>query len=201
MRIGIDIDDTIADTFETGLKYAEEFTKTYCHRTYDNINEKLGNIKSHRHWQELFEWNREEELKFFLEYYVKILQEVNVKKDALQNILKTHQNNEIIFITARHDTEQKKIENLTKNWLNKNKIPFHGLFLSKQKLEVCLNNNIDVFIDDSFENCKSVQSGNVKVYLIDHITNRNIDIDNDNIERAYGWNDLYQKIERYKEGK
>lgn len=41
MKIGIDIDDTIANTFETGLKYAEAFTKNCCHRTYMDIDKKM----------------------------------------------------------------------------------------------------------------------------------------------------------------
>ena len=82
MRIGIDIDDTIADTFETGFEYAQEFTKKYCGREYSNISERMGSIKTHKHWQEIFEWSEEEEIRFFEIYYDKIIKKVKIKEDV-----------------------------------------------------------------------------------------------------------------------
>ena len=194
MKIGIDIDDTIANTFETGIKYAEEFTKDYCNRTYTDIDERLGNLKTHKHWQAIFEWNDEEEDKFFEKYYLKIIEETDIKEEACDILNKLCTDNEIIFITARYEVEENKVETLTKRWLKNNNIPFNKLYLGRNKLEVCQEIGIDVFIDDSFENCKLVQSGNIKTYMIDHIANRNIE--DSNIERVYGWNDFYNKIKK-----
>ena len=199
MNIGIDIDDTIADTFETGMKYAEIFTKEYCHRNYTNIDRRLGNIKSHRHWQEIFEWNAEEEQEFFKMYYEKITKEVNLKEEVLDVVGKLYPENELFFITARFETKECNIEELTKKWLEENQVPYHQLYLGRKKSEVCQENNIDIFIDDSYENCKSVQMVNTKAYLMDHITNRNIE--DKSIERVYGWKDLYKKLKEYEEGK
>lgn len=199
MKLGIDIDDTIANTFETGMKYAEIFTRKCCHREYNDIENRLGAIKSHRHWQEIFEWNQQEEEMFFKDYYEKILSEVEIKDDVCEIMKKLYPENDLIFITARHETGKTSVENLTKNWLEDHHIPFHNLYLGRKKLEICQENNIHVFIDDSYENCKSVQSGNIKSYLMDHITNRNIQ--DKTIERVYGWKDLYQKVIKYKEGR
>lgn len=201
MKLGIDIDDTIANTFETGMKYAEEFTKKCCNRTYTNIEERMGKLKTHRHWQDVFEWNREEEIEFFKKYYIQVMEETKVKESACEVINKLYQDNEIIIITARYDikgtAEGNIVENITRKWLNKNNIPYHKLYLGRDKLEVCKENQVDIFIDDSFENCKHVQSGNIKSYLIDHVTNKKVNCED--IERAYGWKDFYQKIEKYKE--
>lgn len=199
MKIGIDIDDTISNTYEAGIKYADKYTRTCCNRIC-NINENLGKVKDHRVWQTVFEWNPEEEKKFFENYYMEILKEVELKEEVLENINKLYSNNdEIYFITARSNINGTDVEDITKSWLEKYKIPFNGLYLNKEKLKVCQELGIDIFVDDSLENCKSVQSGNIKSYLMDHIGNKNIDIGN--IERVYGWNDLYKKIETYKEGK
>lgn len=197
MRIGIDIDDTITNTFETGIKYAEQFTKEYCNRTYTDIDKRLGNIKSHKHWKEIFEWGKEEEEAFFKNYYEKILREVNLKEEVCDVINKLYSTNDLIFITARYETQEKNVENLTRDWLNRNHIPFNQLYLGRKKSEVCEENHIDIFIDDSYDNCKSVQSSNTKVYLIDHITNKNIK--DKEIERVYGWKDLYERIVKFEE--
>lgn len=199
MRVGIDIDDTISNTFEVGMRYAETFTKNECNRVYTDIDTRLGNIKSHRHWQEIFEWNREEEIKFFEKYYEKIIREVELKEEVYDVINQLYLQNEITFITARFETPEINIKEITENWLNENKIPFHKLYLGRKKSEVCKENQIDIFIDDSYENCKSVQEVGTKAYLIDHITNRNIE--DKEVERVYGWKNLYQKIVKYEEGK
>lgn len=199
MKIGIDIDDTIANTFETGMKYAQQFTRKYCNRAYTDINKRLGSVKSHRHWQTIFEWNSEEEIEFFKRYYKRIVEEVDVKEEVCDVINQLYLQNEIIFITARFEVEGERIEELTKRWLRKNNIPFHQLYLGRKKSEVCQKNQIDIFIDDSYENCKSVQVVGTKVYLMDHTANRNIE--DKEIERVYGWNDLYRKMQEYKEGK
>lgn len=199
MKIGIDIDDTIANTFETGMKYAETFTKDYCHRTYTDVEKRLGSIQSHRHWQEIFEWNDKEEQEFFKEYYEKILREVDIKEEVCDAINKLYIGNELIFITARFETKESSVENLTKSWLKKNQIPYNQLYLGRKKSEVCVEKGIDIFIDDSYENCKSVQLLNTKVYLMDHVTNRNIE--DKSIERVYGWKDLYKKLKEYEEEK
>lgn len=195
MKIGIDIDDTITNTFKIGMKYAEEFTKNYCGRTYTDINERLGNIKTHRYWQEIFEWNSEEEEQFLKNYYPKIAEEMEIKEEVHEIINQLYPKNEIFFITARLEEERV----ITEELLRKNHIPFHGLCLARPKLEVCQENGIDIFIDDSYENCKSVSSNNIKTYLMDNVTNGNIN--DNNIERVYGWNDLYQKLKIYEEEK
>ncbi len=193
MKIGIDIDDTITNTFSTGMKYAEEYTRVYCNRTYTNINERLGLSKTHRHWQEAFEWTEEEEQLFFEKYYDKIVKSVELKEGADEIINQLYQQNEIIFITARYESERE----ITEEWLNKNHILFHKLYLGRPKLEVCQENKIDVFIDDSYEHCKSVSTGNIKTYLMDSIGNKNIN--NEGIQRVYDWNDLYKKLKQYEE--
>lgn len=195
MKIGIDIDDTITNTFDIGMKYAEEFTKSYCHRTYTNINERLGMSKTHRHWQEVFEWNSEEEAEFFKEYYHKIVSEVEMKEYVHEIIHQLYAENEIIFITARYESER----TITEEWLRKNDIPFHELYLEKPKLQVCQENGIDIFIDDSYTNCKTVSSGNIRAYLMDSVANK--DVSDTEIERVYDWNDFYKKLKQYEEEK
>lgn len=198
MRLGIDIDDTISNTYQTVIKYAEDFTRNYCHREYASIEERAGNIKTHQYIQEIFEWNAEEEKIFFKEYYRKFIAEVKPKEDVQRVLQKLYRQHEIILITARwEDEKQGGIEEATKKWLENYQIPYHKMFLNRPKLEVCKENHIDVFIDDSYMNCKSVQEGGIKTYMMNCIANQNIK--DYEIERVYNWNEIYEKLKKYEE--
>ncbi len=198
MRLGIDIDDTISNTYQTVMKYAETFTREYCHRKYDDIGERIGNIKTHYYIQEVFEWNAEEEETFFKKYYRDFISDVKPKENVQKVLQELYSHNEIILITARwEDKSGNGVEKATKKWLEKYQIPYHKLYLNRPKLEVCKENLVDVFIDDSYTNCKSVQDGGIKTYMMNCMSNKNIQ--DDNIERVYDWDDIYMKLKKYEE--
>ncbi len=196
MRLGIDIDDTISDTYQIVMEYAKNFTKQYCHREYNDIEKRLGNIETHYYIQEVFEWNTEEEEAFFKQYYRKFIDAVKPKEDAQKILQELYCHHEIILITARWEDEKDNgIKEATKRWLEQYQIPYNKLYLNRPKLEVCKENKINVFIDDSYVNCKSVQSDGIKTYMMDCKSNQNIE--DDSIERVYNWNDIYEKLKKY----
>ena len=62
MNIGIDIDDTISETFETLLPYAQKFTIEQLGREAKiDFNKKCVN---HYYVEEMFNWSREESVEF-----------------------------------------------------------------------------------------------------------------------------------------
>ena len=70
MIIGIDIDDTITDTYEVMFNYAQEYTANILKR--EPIIKNLNNCTTHFYTKSIYEWNKEEEEKFFELYYKKI---------------------------------------------------------------------------------------------------------------------------------
>ena len=94
--------------------------------------------------------------------------------------------------------EKDNVEEITEQWLVDNKVEYDGLFLNaSDKLQIAKENNIDIFIDDSFKNCKGiVDNTDIKVYMMNSRANENI---NDNkIERVYSWPELYNLINNIK---
>ena len=63
MNIGIDIDDTIANTFEVMFAYSQKYTAEDLKRS-DKIIE-LEDIKTHFYCQAMHSWSKEEEIEFF----------------------------------------------------------------------------------------------------------------------------------------
>ena len=192
MNIGIDIDDTISQTFEYSYPLSKEYTKIVCNRTSKNI-EDLFSV-NHFYLRAINDWNQEEEDDFWKKNYKKVIQNVKVKDDAKNVIDKLKENgNKIYLITARMKSEYFDAYEETKKWLKNNEIYYDELIIDvSNKNQVAKSKKIDVFIDDSFENCVSVAKEGIRTFIID--TKINKGLENDNISRVYSWNEIYEKI-------
>lgn len=189
MNYGIDIDDTISKTADKFIEYGKAFNEQVLKRGY---NDKLSQVPDHYYLKYIFGWNESEQMKFLEEYgyYKKMIENVEVKENVKQTF-KTikEKGNNIYLITARFITDKFSVNDLTKNWLEKNDIPFDDLIVNADnKAKICKSRKIDVFIDDSYKNCMQVASQGIKTYLMTTELNKNID--SGNIQRIYSWKDI-----------
>ena len=195
MNIGIDIDDTISETFETLLPYAQKYTIEELGREgIIDFNKKCIN---HYYIEEMFNWNKEESVRFWNKYIDEILENVNIKVFASDIIKRLKENgNNIFLITARWNTDNNNVENVTIKWLEDNKVIYDKLFLNAEanrKVQIVEDNNIDIFIDDSFENCKDVsEKTKAKVYMMNTRANERFSLEN--IKRVYSWSEIEHLI-------
>ena len=86
--------------------------------------------------------------------------------DLLQSIY--NNGHTIIIATARDNVWHSDPENITKQWLDNNKIPYHKLYIGRvDKENICEIENADVFIDDDIEITSRVANkiSNIKVFL------------------------------------
>ena len=65
---------------------------------------------------------------------------------------------------------------------------------AKNKLIAAKSEKLDVFIDDSFQNCKMVSSAGIKTFIMDTRVNKGLK--DDKIERIYSWPHLYMKLKK-----
>ena len=87
------------------------------------------------------------------------------------------------------------MENETKKWIEKNNVPCDKLVINAiDKQEIAKNENIDVFIDDSFKNCEAVSDIGIKTYIMDTRVNR--ELNRKDIERVYSWPHVYMKLKK-----
>ena len=195
MNIGIDIDDTISETFESLLPYSQKYTIEDLKRE-SKINSR-ADLANHLYIVYMNGWNEQEAVIFWEKYYAEILKGLNIKKFASDVINKLKQEgHKIYLITARWDMKNDNVEKITKKWLEDNNIQYDGLFLNaSDKLKLAKENNIDLFIDDSFKNCKNiVDNSHIKVYMMNSRVNESL---NDNkIKRVFSWPEIYDLINR-----
>lgn len=193
MNIGFDIDDTITNSSKIFVKYAIE---------YNNLKNIIHPINTNELDQTLaFGWNDKNKKEFKKLYLKKILTETTPNKDAIKviNYLK-ETGNKIYLITARNDSEISNMYEFTKKWLLINKLNYDKLFVNcKSKVSACIENQIDVFIDDNFNVCTEIYEKS-KTQVLIYTTKYNKSI-NTNFIRVFNWQEILLYIIRLKKEK
>lgn len=187
MRIGIDLDDTITKTDEILFKYAKIYNKE--EKILFNINREEWNLTK------AFGWNKENIKEFFSKYLKSIYEEAEIKENAKERINKLKDDgNEIIIITARDTKSLKEVHEVCEDWLINNKINVDKIVVDgEDKAQKCLENKIDIFIDDNICNCENVYN-NLKIPVLLMNSRYNKDYQNPKIKRVYNWNEIYNEI-------
>lgn len=195
MRIGVDIDNVIS-TFNEEL--LEEFLKHNRELGYsDEINENADYIT-----RGMFNWKDGEVEAFYRDNIERIVNKLNVKDGAKEYIDKLKKDGHSIYIiTGRDNGEHSNPYNNTKKWLDDNAIYYDELILTNAykndehgKSEKCIENNIDIMIDDSIHICKDCIDYGITTLLMDTPYNRNVN----DIPRVNSWKEIYDFITNYK---
>ena len=183
MRIGIDVDNTITDTLVVMKQYCKKYNDEVVKRNL-SMNGKgfaAGN---------LYDWTNEERQNFFDNILPEVFSRVEPKKNAQEIIQKLKQeNNEIYIITAR--TKVKEPYKLTQEMLRKYGINYDELVIQKDKKQYCIDNQIDLLIDDEPQNINSV-SEIIPVIVFEAVHNE--ECNGNNIIKVKTWNEAYEAI-------
>lgn len=168
LNIGIDLDNTICNTEESIKRYE---------RKYLNDN----NITAEMLWNDNYY-----KVDFLSKHLYNIYKNAIVKEDAIKVINDLSINNKIYIITARSNNFVDNIEELIKDYLNDNIIKYDMIIInSGDKLQACLDNKIDIMIDDSYYNYGVLKDNNIKCILLDD-KKRYLD----NIDRVSNWSEI-----------
>lgn len=197
MRIGIDIDDTLTDIKEQLTNEAFEYAKM-LNKKIANQNIEISDIYNGGNiYQKIFNFSYDE-LKYFLGTIQENITNTAIpRKNCVEVIKKLHEEgNEIYIITARDSEFHENPYQQSMDWLNKNDIYFDKLIVNaRDKKKVCLNENIDVLIDDSISNCKNVITSGISAIMI---TNSDV-VEKGNINCFKNWIDIYNYLHEFKE--
>ena len=196
MRIGIDIDDTTVVTVNSMIKYADIYNTSVLGK--ENKNDNLGLVTNRYYLKVLYDWTTKEKYDFFNMYYKNVLEECTPMPNT-SNVFKKLKNDghEIYFITARiADIPGCNTEQITKNTLKEADIPYDKLIINaKDKVTACKENQIEFFIEDSYETCQELAEINIPSILMTSKMNKNIE--EGNIKRVHNWIEIYDEISKY----
>lgn len=182
MRIGMDIDDTMTDTFDYLMPYIAEFFKVDINYLKDN------NIS----YSNLPEKMKERELEFAKKYYDNVIPNTPFKPKVADCINKIKDlGHKIIVITARDKSLYTDEYKTTIKELKDNNINYDKLICDFDKATVCKTEKIDLFIDDSIENCTKVDKLGIETILFNSKSNIKVET---NLVRVNNWEEIYEKI-------
>lgn len=183
MNIGVDIDDTITNTYETlltiiSMKYGLNHKKLIdMNLGYEEIENNLENFNSYK--KDLFSV---------------MAKSVTLKENVVEVLKKLkEEGNNIILITARNYEEYGDPYNVSLEFLKKNKIPFDKLFVDVyDKGSLCKKENIDIFIDDNVRNCNSVKDVGIRTVQFDTSFTPKVE----DVEHVSSWNEFYELLHK-----
>lgn len=168
MRIGIDIDDTLTDVKDklqlAAFEYAKSLNKKIKNKDLGIVDvNNDGNI-----YQKKYNFTYEELKHFLGSIQDEITNNAVPRPDCVDIIKQLHkEGNEIYIITARDYEFHEDPYLQSEAWLKENNIYFDKLIVNaRDKKRVCLENNIDLLIDDSISNCLNASSAGIQTLMI-----------------------------------
>ncbi len=177
MKYGFDLDDTLSDTMMLLNQFAKKFDVEELKG--DGIFKiEPGECKDYYYFADALNWDKQNIADFFKKYYIDIIKNIVAKPGAKEFLQDLKENgNEIYIITARRERDDNLIEEITKDWLSKNDLLYDYLFINiKNKAEIVNKFKIDIFVDDSYNNCLEVSNETeAQVYLIENVYNEKVE--------------------------
>ena len=191
MRIGIDIDNCISNFDDTLLK---EYLK------HDKELRNTGIINKNPEYlrKGMFDWTEEEESSFYHANIEDFAIKLRPIEDSVCYIRKLKEDgHEIYIITGRNNGEYINPKELTTQWLDKynivyDKLIFTNAYDKHAKTEVCLENNIDLMIEDSTRISLDLINNGIKVYTMNTRYNQK----EQTLDRVSKWKEIYEKISK-----
>ena len=183
MIIGVDIDDTLTNTFDYILPYVAE---------YFGVSE-----------QELREWKisynnlpdkwKSEEINFCKAYFDRVIEDTPFKPDAARgiNCLRAL-GHKIVIITLRTEDFYTDPYDTTVKELSNGEIVYDKLICTLDKVSACAAEGVSLFIDDTLANCAAVsQALGIPVLVMNSKANEDIET---NFLRVSDWEEVVEYI-------
>lgn len=179
MTIGIDIDDTITKTAECLLPYVAKYFSLDLNYLIEN-NYNYNNLPE-EYIDKFYE--------FGLSTFERAIPLVKVKDKAKEVINKLKEDgNRIVIVTARTNKFYSDAYKISSEQLDNFGITYDKLICSFDKRTACIEENIDLFIDDTIGNLDSVYDVVKDVLLFNSNVNFLSDVD---YKRVYNWDEVY----------
>lgn len=161
MIIGIDIDDTITQLKDRKIEIATKYIKEH------NLPYKLINEDGVR-FSMMYDWPLEVCNKFWLEIAFELLDSATPRPNAVNVIQKLKSlGHKIVIITARSDNALMNAYNMSAQWFARHNIPFDKLIYGfEDKTQVCVDEKVDIFIDDIPTNLIRLEPYGIKTILM-----------------------------------
>ena len=182
MRIGVDIDDTITNSWQYLIPhYAKLF----------NIDESILS-KSMPYYPAIKDYiSLDDYYKKVVPIHEKYTSVLPLKDNVKEVIDKLYElGHTIYFITDRgNDNDDSYIA--TKKYLDSHGIKYEKIYTrASNKAIICQKEKIDLYIDDSIKHCRRVKEEGIKVLMFNTYYNKEYK----EFNHVHSWNEIYEYI-------
>ena len=184
MKIAIDLDDVLSNTYEVFIEFINERIETPI-RFNDMINYHLHEILKISRGKEIEAIREFDNSKFF-----DMIEKKEGSSEAIKDLKKKY---ELAVITSR----PLDIRNQTVNWINKHFPEIKNVYFinkdyyneTKSKAEICKEINAEIIIEDNLDYAKECLKENIRVLLFDCPWNRKNNLGK-GIIRVHSWDEI-----------
>ena len=158
MKIAVDIDDTLS--IVQRVKFAEAYIKRN-HLPFEIIDPNA------HVYQQVVNWSTEDAIKFINDGGIVVFTDAEIRKGARETMERWKAAGyELTILTARPKSWFVNPERISRDWLQKRKIPYDVLVCEcEDKGKFCREHQIDILIDDNVDQCVSAQNNGVYAVL------------------------------------
>lgn len=187
MNIGLDVDGVIFNTEEWLSIYAEIFDiETF---------KKDSLINPFEYYKETqYDWDKEHSDEFLKTYLLKSTYDSTFIAGAVWVIKRLKElGHKIIIISARGNDYPEVLPVLEKRFKDEG-LSFDKIHWKiKNKLEVCVNEKIDVMVDDRPSTCQKLSDNNIHTLYLKNESRVELK-DNDYLKTVKNWGEIYKQI-------
>lgn len=181
MRIGVDIDGVISDSYPAWLGELNQY--------YGKNITVLEDYEMHL----VFDVPYDDMNNFFVQNVERLLNIPHPIRGAKKGIVSLLQaGHELVYVTARSQEE----EELTLRWMRKNGIPYEHILFSghKSKVDLVKQWKIELFIEDYMVNAKAISELGIPVLLLNASYNQG-ELPH-GVLRCQGWQEIVIEIQK-----
>lgn len=189
MKIGIDLDGVIFDSEKIFRVQAELYDMLELHRNSIIDNREVK-------FQDRYNWSKEQVDDFMQKYQTKIVKEAPFIPGAKEVLKMLKQDgHELIIVTARGEKTKEHIA-ITLETLKNNEMDIFDKYFwgVENKEDICLQEKVNLMIDDSDKKCKAVSDAKVKTIYLKDAPNFEME-ENEYLKVLYNWGEIYRYIE------
>lgn len=181
-RIGIDIDGVIADTQPVIIQNLNaHFGKNHSMEEFVNFEP-----------EQMYGIDRQQLDNFIMERELDIIKATDPREDAVKIINQLKKEFTVHLISARTPAYLGN----TREWLSKHGIPYDNIIHlgHHDKRSSCMDERVDLFIEDNKRNAIQISSCGIPVYLFDATYNQG-ELPS-LVRRVFSWVEIYQWIKK-----
>ena len=182
MRIGIDIDDTITNSWKYYIPY---YAKLF------HLDKSVLS-KTFPYYQAVKEYiSLDDYYKILVPLHNKHVLKLPLKENVKETIDKLYALGHTVYFITDRGNDEDDAYNTTKEYLDKHGIKYEKLYTrASNKAQICLQEKIALYIDDSIKHCTSVKSKGIDVLMFDTIYNKEYQ----EFKHVHSWNEIYEYI-------